>query len=150
LEGISGVGKDTVAEEVAAQLAIRGVRVQPVEEPSERYRQLRKEFDPHTVDFPPVRQTLLVADRAGLCVETIRPSLERGDTIISVRSYLSTAVYQTTDDADAYRCMLEHWWIRGSPNVRRAQASLTHRKRRTCRRRMTGRPKHGRSPRQRQ
>ena len=37
---------------------------------------------------------------------------------------------------------------RVSPNVRRGQVSLTHRKRRTCTRRMTG--QHGRSPRQRQ
>ena len=52
-----------------------------------------------------------MADRAEQVRTLITPRLARGEIVIAVRSYLSTAVYQSSDYAEAYRTMLEHDWV---------------------------------------
>jgi thymidylate kinase len=62
-------------------------------------------------EFEPLRKALLMADRADQFTRTVMPSLQNNEVVIGVRSYLSTAVYQTSDNAEAYRTMLEHEWV---------------------------------------
>jgi len=111
IEGISGVGKTSVAEAVIAALAKRATLHLMVEEPSEKYRRLRELIDGPARDNVAVRRSLLVADRAEQVQRLIVPALHDGKTVIAVRSYLSTAVYQSTDGASAYRIMLDHDWM---------------------------------------
>lgn len=112
IEGISGVGKTSAAQVVAAALARRGTAHLIVEEPSDMFRKLRESVgDELARDNVSIRRALLIADRADQAQRVTAPALSEGKTVISVRSYLSTAVYQSTDRASAYRVMLDHDWM---------------------------------------
>jgi dTMP kinase len=110
IEGTSGVGKNTIAKHISARLPSLGLAHRVVEEPSDTYRALRKAV-PENQDFVPLRKALLMADRADQFARVIRPALEQGEIVLSVRSYLSTAVYQCADRSEAYRTLLEHDWL---------------------------------------
>jgi dTMP kinase len=112
IEGISGVGKNTIAKALNEKLKTLNIPCILVEEPGESYRILRQNLPPKAnKDFEPLKKALLMADRADQFTRTVIPSLQKGKVVIGVRSYLSTAVYQTSDHAEAYRTMLEHDWV---------------------------------------
>lgn len=113
IEGVSGVGKNTIAKALCERLKKNGVRYRLVDEPGETFRTLRKSLGEAggEADFIPLKKALFTADRAHQIASVVTPSLESGEVVISVRSYLSTAVYQTDGYADAYRTMLEHDWV---------------------------------------
>ncbi len=111
IEGISGLGKNTVARALQKRLTEMNVPHHVIEEPGEVYRNLRKCLPKHSDESVALRKALLMADRADQFQRTVIPNLQKGEVVIGVRSYLSTAVYQTADDAEAYRVMLEHDWI---------------------------------------
>lgn len=111
IEGISGGGKNTLAASLLTALATGNYVHQLVEEPSTKYREMRRLFSDGTDEFVPLRKALLVADRAQQFATVVRPALDRGDVVVSVRSFLSTAVYQSSDRADAYRTLIEHDWL---------------------------------------
>ena len=111
IEGISGIGKNTVADALCGRLATLGLPHRLVEEPGETYRALRDSLPEDTPECVSLKKALLIADRADQVGRIVTPSLEKGEVVISVRSYLSTAVYQTVDMAEAYRTMLEHDWV---------------------------------------
>jgi len=112
IDGISGSGKNTIAEKVTAALAGSGVKALMVEEPGEHFRNLRHAIPCNQIDCaaPHLAKALFMADRYLLMEQTIRPALADGSLVVSVRSYLSTAVYQSESDADAYAIMLEYNW----------------------------------------
>jgi dTMP kinase len=112
IEGVSGVGKNTIAEGLCKQLTEIGLGCSLIYEPGETYRELRKHLpDGASEGFVPLKKALLMADRAEQVRALISPALARGEVVIAVRSYLSTAVYQSSDYAEAYRTMLEHDWV---------------------------------------
>lgn len=113
LEGISGSGKNTVATTIRNDLERRDIPHLLIEEPGKTFRKLRDVL-PEGVDADPkapLRKALLMADRAAQWNGRILPSLLRGEIVVSVRSYLSTAVYQSRDYTDAYRTLMEHDWV---------------------------------------
>jgi uncharacterized protein len=111
VEGISGLGKNTIARCLRKRLEDIGVEPQLVDEPGETYQNLRKHLPKRTGESVALRRALLVADRADQVERIVVPNLRSGKVVIGVRSYLSTAVYQSADDAEAYRVMLDHDWV---------------------------------------
>lgn len=114
LEGISGSGKNTIAEAIQAKLSAKGIPSRLIEEPSENFRLLRERLAEKNVDIKnnlPLKKAIFMADRAIAVEEVLRPSLEKGEVVISVRSYMSTAVYQSEGLADAYRTLMDHEWM---------------------------------------
>jgi dTMP kinase len=100
LEGISGSGKDTQAERLQACLEAHGHIVVRVYEPTDVYRELRdvwKAKHKKQLKNPMIMKFLLMADRYELTQEKVWPALEKGHTVISVRSFVSTLVYQCND-----------------------------------------------------
>jgi dTMP kinase len=111
IEGISGLGKNTIAQALSKRLAEFGLPHQVVNEPGDVYHKLRNCLPKRPGESVALRKALLMADRAVQFERFVIPSLQKGEVVIGVRSYLSTAVYQTADDAEAYRVMLEHDWV---------------------------------------
>lgn len=93
LEGISGSGKDTQAELLRPRLEELGHTVMKVTEPGGKYKCARDHWRQRAND-PVVQMFLLLADRYDLICDRVEPALVRGDTVLSVRSFLSTLVYQ--------------------------------------------------------
>lgn len=114
LEGISGSGKNTVAAQVKEVFAKRGVDSVLVEEPSENFRNIRTILVDNRADLsdPQLAKACFIADRNVLVENTIKPALDKGGLVVSVRSHLSTAVYQSDgSDSEAYSIMLAHSWV---------------------------------------
>ena len=96
LEGIEGSGKSTQARLLAEWLAGAGVDALHTREPGgtklgEEVRTLLL----HSIDMPPLTELLLMlAARATLVAEVIRPALEAGRMVIADRFDISTVAYQ--------------------------------------------------------
>lgn len=96
IEGVDGAGKTTVAGEVADRLRGRGENVTLVREPGgtavgEQIRALLLDGD----DMAPWTEALLfAAQRAQLAAEVIRPALDKGEWVVSDRTYYSSLTYQ--------------------------------------------------------
>ena len=99
-EGISGTGKETQAKLLRDYLSKQKITTQIVYHPTPEmktilstWRKLRK------IDSIP-QVYLLLADRADRVRKVILPALNRGDWVISLRSYLSALVYQGRSEKD--------------------------------------------------
>lgn len=97
LEGAEGVGKSTQLAALAGWLRERGLPVTVVREPGgtplgEAIRALL--LDPSGHVEPRAEALLFMASRAQLVATVIRPALERGETVIADRFFLSTYAYQ--------------------------------------------------------
>lgn len=94
-EGISGSGKDTQAARMAEYFRSCGRLVEVVSEPSDLLRQTlslwKKELGEVT---QAQRAHLMTADRIGLVEQKILPALRQKKTVIGIRSWISTMVYQ--------------------------------------------------------
>ena len=97
IEGIDGAGKTRLVDELIGRLALLRCFAVGVREPSDTYLgdllldvQYRDDLDVS----PLVRSYLYAADRLDLMEKVIRPSVDRGDWVISDRSYYSTLAYQ--------------------------------------------------------
>jgi dTMP kinase len=104
LEGISGSGKDTQADRLEKRLEACGHNIVRVHEPTEEFRELRdflRAMHPEQQDDPMTMRFLLMIDRHEQMQRIVLPALGRGDTVISVRSFISTLVYQCTNMSDA-------------------------------------------------
>ena len=94
-DGIDGSGKDSQRDLLAEHLRAKGEEVLCINEPDEGnpigrlIRQLLK-----SGEHPESHAPLFVADRIALQTQTIGPALERGMSVLSARSFLSTLVYQ--------------------------------------------------------
>ncbi len=100
LEGGEGVGKSTLADALAGQLATRGVRVVRTREPggspgAEALRKLILSPPEDIGGWQPTAEALLFyAARSDHLDRTIRPALARGDWVICDRFSDSTRAYQ--------------------------------------------------------
>jgi dTMP kinase len=95
IEGIDGCGKDTQAALLVDQLRREEGEPLLVAEPDEEMvagkllRQLLKSGE--NVES---HAGLFLANRTALQTQIVRPALDRGDAVVSVRSFVSTLVYQ--------------------------------------------------------
>ena len=114
LEGISGAGKDTQAGLLQARLEAMGKDAVRVYEPSDVYWEFRelweKEHD-EALDDPVIRRHLLMADRYKLIHEKVKPALELGSTVLTVRSLVSFLVYQCVDEQDSAAAAFAHQYV---------------------------------------
>lgn len=96
IEGVDGAGKTTVCRAVAERFRARGSTVTEVREPGgtatgEAIRSLLL----HGEDMAAWTEALLfAAQRAQLAAELVGPALERGETVVSDRTYYSSLAYQ--------------------------------------------------------
>lgn len=96
IEGVDGAGKSTVATALVEHLTSLGHDVRFVREPGgtplgEQIRSLLLHGD----DMAAWAEALLfAAQRAQLAAEVIGPALERGELVVSDRSYYSSLAYQ--------------------------------------------------------
>lgn len=89
IEGIDGTGKDTQADLLARKMDAAKV-AEPSNLPTGKL--LRQMLADGT--YPAAHAPLFVADRMALMSETVLPALDAGKIVISVRSWMSTLVYQ--------------------------------------------------------
>jgi len=97
IEGLDGAGKTTLAAELQAELAARGVAVQLLREPggvgiAERVRELVK--DPELQIGARAEALLYAAARAQLVEEALTPLLESGTWVLLDRFVDSSLAYQ--------------------------------------------------------
>lgn len=96
LEGIDGCGKSTQARLLGEKLRRRGHVVLLLREPgdTEAGRELRRIFVEGRDVTPEQEVRLFLEDRRIDVAENVLPALERGETVIMDRYYLSSVVYQ--------------------------------------------------------
>ena len=114
LEGISGSGKDTQADILQEHLQADGHTVVRVFEPTGVYRELRdawKKKHGKDLDDPVIQRFLLMTDRYELIQGTVWPALEKGQVVVSVRSFISTLVYQCHDACDVAATAFAHRFV---------------------------------------
>lgn len=109
LEGISGSGKDTQCDRLRPQLQKLGHRVVKVTDPTIRFGAARDQWGEAAED-PVVQLFLLLADRYLVMRDQVRPALQRGDTVLGVRSFISMLVYQNQELYDtAAMAYMQHF-----------------------------------------
>lgn len=114
LEGISGSGKDTQADLLQKRLEGCGYTTVRVHEPADVYRELRdawKAKHNKQLDDPSIMKFLLMADRYELIQGKVWPALEKGHIVISVRSFVSTLVYQCNSTCDVDATAFAHRFV---------------------------------------
>ena len=110
LEGISGSGKDTQADLLVPRLRDLGHKVLRVGEPAALFQKACDHWGPKPLD-PVVELFLLLADRYELMNERVLPALADGEIVVSVRSYLSTIVYQSQPRYDSASIAFMHQFV---------------------------------------
>ena len=95
LEGGDGAGKDLQATMLISRLSSRGISNLLVREPWDEkpIGKLLRQFL-KTGEYPAAHAALFLADRMALLSEVVKPAIESGTVVISIRSFLSTLVYQ--------------------------------------------------------
>jgi dTMP kinase len=117
LEGISGSGKDTQARLVAERLAILrpGIALKVVVEPHGDYRAYKHAWNANhagaTLSNRHTIKWLMMADRQQQIDDVVNPALQAGALVLSVRSYLSTIVYQATDEVGETEIAAAHHFV---------------------------------------
>ncbi len=99
LEGNSGTGKTTQADILMAYFKEMGKDVTVVEEPTKYYKDFETFIENATKveladEKPLFRYYSIIGDRYQQIHEKVLQGLERGDIVISVRSFISMLVYQ--------------------------------------------------------
>lgn len=95
LEGIDGAGKDEQGNRLHARLVAQGKQTLRVNEPDDTLptgkllRQMLKEGT-----YVEAHAAMFLADRMAMLATKVRPVLEAGGDVVSVRSFVSTLVYQ--------------------------------------------------------
>lgn len=110
LEGISGSGKDTQADLLKPRLEATGHKVLKVSEPAGKYQGARDCWGPRGSD-PVIQTFLLLADRYELICEKVKPALDIGHVVLSVRSFLSTLVHQQQAIYDSATIAFMHRFV---------------------------------------
>jgi len=91
VEGIDGTGKTTHGDLLAAHLG-GAVRVNEPDDTLPTGKLLRQMLKDGT--YVEAHAAMFLADRMAMLATKVRPALERGEHVVSVRSWMSTLVYQ--------------------------------------------------------
>ena len=95
IEGIDGSGKDTQGDLLAELLSTVGKETLRVNEPDDSLptgkllRQMLKDGS-----YVEAHAAMFLADRMAMLATKVRPALDAGQAVVSVRSWMSTLVYQ--------------------------------------------------------
>jgi dTMP kinase len=92
LEGIDGTGKDTQADLLTDRLGSDTLRVNEPDSSLPTGKLLRQMLKDGT--YVEAHAAMFLADRMALLSTKVRPALEAGQDVVSVRSWMSTLVYQ--------------------------------------------------------
>lgn len=114
IEGISGAGKDTQAKLLRSRLEESRHKVTVVHEPAEVYKELRDAWQlkhQRQIDDPEIKKLLIMADRYEQIQGIVKPALDRGEIVVSVRSFVSTLIYQCTDASDRAATVFVHRFV---------------------------------------
>jgi len=91
IEGIDGTGKDTHGDLLSAHLG-GAVRVNEPDDTLPTGKLLRQMLKEGT--YVEAHAAMFLADRMAMLSTKVKPALERGEHVVSVRSWMSTLVYQ--------------------------------------------------------
>lgn len=116
LEGVSGSGKDTQAQLLKKRLEKEGYSVVCISEPTEMYKNYRNAWalannSDKELDDPVIMSHLLLADRYEQISKVVKPALANGKIVISIRSYISTLVYQCKNNWERAQVAFQHQFI---------------------------------------
>ena len=109
-EGIDGSGKTTFIDEVSAELNKSNVDFKIVREPggSKLSEGIRKLLLSHDYNVNPTAEALLFsASRAQLIQEVVKPSIKKGQVVITDRSAYSSVAYQGVGRGLGYQKIYE-------------------------------------------
>ncbi len=99
-EGTSGTGKETQAKLLGEYLSARGIKNHIVYHPSPELKKILSLWR-KTRNIDHLSEAyFLLADRANRVEQVIKPALERGEWVISLRNWMSALVYQAKTTAD--------------------------------------------------
>jgi len=106
-EGTSGSGKETQAALLAQFLQAQGRTIEIVSEPSDLLRQTLNLWKQELGEVTPEQRAhLMTADRVSLIGQKILPALRQGKTVIGIRSWISTMVYQGESEQEIAEILL--------------------------------------------
>lgn len=93
-EGISGTGKETQAKLLKEYLSNKGIRSRIVYHPTPELKEVLSEWRKTRAIDHITEIYLLLADRSDRVRLVIKPALEKGEWVISLRNWISALVYQ--------------------------------------------------------
>jgi len=115
LEGISGAGKTVQAKRLIRQLQGVGKNAHMVVEPTETrsgiMRAWREELSARKIEDRLPELLIFAADRSLLMSTKVIDDLRAGRIVLSVRSFMSSMVYQTTDAYDLAFAAFIHQFV---------------------------------------
>ncbi|UZN23345.1 dTMP kinase [bacterium 3DAC] len=100
IEGIDGSGKDTLAARIKEYLESKGIEVVLTREPGDAFDGKVRDILMHNRPLPLSEMFLFMADRHEHVERVIRPALEAGKWVISVRFADSSMAYQGARGVD--------------------------------------------------
>ena len=110
-EGISGTGKETQAKLLNTLLTNRGIKSHIVYHPSPELKAILSQWR-KTRNIDHVSEAyFLLADRYNRVQEVIKPALEKGEWVISLRNWISVLVYQAKTPSDRDYLTKEFAWF---------------------------------------
>ena len=95
-EGISGTGKETQAKLLKKYLTSKGILSQIVYHPTPDLKEVLSLWRKERAIDHSTEIYLLLADRSDRVRQAIKPALEKGEWVISLRNWMSALVYQAT------------------------------------------------------
>lgn len=109
-EGISGSGKETQARMLVDQLRAQGAKARLVFEPTPDTKSVlakwRGEVDDHVMEL-----FFYTADRRRVMEKEVLPALRSGETVVSVRSWISTLVYEAESEQEKALVAFLHTFV---------------------------------------
>lgn len=110
-EGISGTGKETQAKLLQEHLTSRKIPSTIVYHPSPELKEILRQWrKKRKIDYIS-ESYFLLADRYDRVRQVIKPALDRGEWVISLRSWVSALVYQAKTRSDREYLKKEFAWF---------------------------------------
>lgn len=108
-EGLDGCGKSTQLERAASWLRARGIEPVVTREPTNGAwgQKIRAMAQSGEAVAPELELAWFFEDRREHMRDVVRPALERGEVVLSDRSYLSTVAYQGARGLDASQILAD-------------------------------------------
>lgn len=115
-EGISGTGKETQAKLLKGYLASKGIASEIVYHPSPELKDVLSAWRKNRNIDHVSEAYFLLADRYDRVRQIIKPALEHGEWVISLRNWISALVYQAKTKSDRQYLSKEFGWFEPKPD----------------------------------